>query len=141
MPANHQIWQIWFFLIWISVFDKMAPPLIWSKTTILFASSENLQNGYSAKFWPAFFEFIFTRLRINCHWNNIIEVEIFARTNFRALALCEYSTFSRVFFFAHLQISKKPDIWQCKRKIGVGFAKIYLGFIFTRKSVEIQYLC
>ena len=35
---------------------------------------------------------------------------------------------------------QKPDIWKYKRKIGVGFAKIYLGFIFLRKSVEILYL-
>ena len=47
--------------------------------------------------------------------------------------------FSRVFIFQILSFLK-PDIWQYKRKTGVGFAKIHLGFIFVRKSEEIQKL-
>ena len=72
----------------------------------------------------------------------IIFVEIYVRTNFRALALRENRNFSRVFIFAHLQILRfqKPGIWQYKWKIGLSFAKIYLRFIFMCKSVEIQYL-
>ena len=82
-------------------------------------------------FWIGTFKNI-----LSCH--HILE--IFARTNFLALALRENRKFSHVFIFTHLQILSfsKPDIWQYKRKTGVGFANLW--FIFMRESVEIQHL-
>ena len=80
------------------------------------------------------FFFIF---RIPCTSKNIngLTEDYLIRRNFGA------DKFPGLFIFAHLQILRfqKPDIRQFKRKTGAGFAKIYLGFIFMYKNVEIQY--